>query len=331
MSTVLAQTSARTMRVDTLGRRVRGIRQPVGEKLRLTDRDLLWLQKMHEHGPLPTSYLTAFSTLKSDKRAIERLGHLFHETPYLARPHQQFDTRDARYNQLIYDITPDAERLLKQERLFSQFAPQPFGHWKHKCMVSCITASVEIAALQNPNVEYIPQHSILERANDQAGDPVSLRFSVEFKKLHTGEIESAVVVPDAVFGLRYLHGTEPLYRFFFLEADRATEPNRSYRFNRKSWQRNVAQYRELVGRGSYKRQLHMQSSAFVLCVTTNTAHMHNIVDVVREQSGTGRNSFMLFQAHPEFGSYFRPPRPIERLLVEKYYRAGHSPKYIDRI
>ena len=86
---------------DRLGRRSRLIRQSSGNRVTLKGRDVLWFSKLHEHGPLPTTYLTAFSDQRSEKRAVERLGVLFHEeeTPhggaYLDRPRQQFATVDA--------------------------------------------------------------------------------------------------------------------------------------------------------------------------------------------------------------------------------------------
>ena len=80
------------------------MRQPTGETIRLKPRDYLVFQKLHEHGPLPTSYLYAFTKhLGSDETGfLKRLNALFHEG-YLDRPKQQFNTIDARYNQLVYD------------------------------------------------------------------------------------------------------------------------------------------------------------------------------------------------------------------------------------
>ena len=83
---------------DTLGRRSRVTAQPTGKRVSPTNRDLLWFRTLAEHGPLPTSFLLAFSqgSHASDKRARERLCDLFHENstpdggPYLIRPPQQF-------------------------------------------------------------------------------------------------------------------------------------------------------------------------------------------------------------------------------------------------
>ncbi len=128
---------------DTLGRRSRLTPQSTGKRLSLQPRDLLWLQKLHEHGPLPSSFLLAFAkgTHRSEKRAKERLTDLFNEdhTPhggaYLSRPPQQFRTLDARYNQLVYQLTPAAERALKQAGLWNGRHAARQGPWLHGFMV----------------------------------------------------------------------------------------------------------------------------------------------------------------------------------------------------
>ncbi len=84
--------------LDTLGRRRRLHPRSTGKRVSLQERDWLWLRKLHEHGPLPSSFLLAFAedSHRSEKRAKERLTDLFNEDntphggPYLARPPQQF-------------------------------------------------------------------------------------------------------------------------------------------------------------------------------------------------------------------------------------------------
>ncbi len=106
---------------DTLGRRNRMKPQSTGKRIRLTKRDLLWMQAIHHHGPLSTSELLAFSGggEQNKGRAQNRLTDLFNETDtphgaaYLTRPPQQFETIDARYNELIYGLTKAGEQALK--------------------------------------------------------------------------------------------------------------------------------------------------------------------------------------------------------------------------
>ena len=100
------------------------LKQLVGVAAR--PRDLLWFQKLHEHGPLSSSYLHAFSKhlARNEKRSRDRLTDLFNEgnTPhdgaYLTRPWQQFQTLDARYQDLVYDVAAPAAQALKQHGLW---------------------------------------------------------------------------------------------------------------------------------------------------------------------------------------------------------------------
>ena len=152
---------------DTLQRRRRDRRAPTGKRLTLQERDLLWLQKIHDHGPLSSSFLHAFSAKlrRNEKRARDRLTDLFNEdgTPhggaYLGRPWQQFQTFDARYQDLVYDLTPAAETALKANGHWSDHAASGAGPWVHRYMVASISASIELATLDDPTVTYIPQQS----------------------------------------------------------------------------------------------------------------------------------------------------------------------------
>lgn len=107
---------------DTLGRRGRLMPTSSGKRVSPTERDLRWFAALAEHGPLPSSFLLAFSrgSHASEKRARERLTDLFHEDntpdggPYLIRPPQQFRTIDSRYNQLVYDLAPAGWQALQR-------------------------------------------------------------------------------------------------------------------------------------------------------------------------------------------------------------------------
>ena len=104
---------------DRLGRRYRASPVSTGKCIRPSDRDLLLFEKLHRHGPLSTPYLVAYSRLlrKSVTRAKDRLTDLFNEddTPhngtYLDRPWQQFETLDARQNDLVYQRVCLNQRL----------------------------------------------------------------------------------------------------------------------------------------------------------------------------------------------------------------------------
>ena len=326
-----ADWTGQVTKLDTLGRRNRQKAQSTGKRVSLTDRDILWLQKLHEHGPLPSSFLLAYArnTHRSEKRAKERLTDLFNEAntahggPYLSRPPQQFRTLDSRYNQLVYDLTPAAEKALKQAGLWQERSAARPGPWLHGFMVSCVTASIELATLDHDGLLYIPQSRLLERAD------TDLRYPVDTPDPGSGRVYQKDLIPDALFALEYDTPEGKRYRSFLVEADRSTEPATSKNFNRKSWQRNLAQYEQYVGQGLYKDHLNLKSSILILNVVTDQKRTAQIIRTMETHAPSlaGR---MLFQAWEDFGPVFTPPKPKTALLKGGWSRAHFPDVYIDR-
>ncbi len=318
--------SSRDMRedskVDTLGRRPRDRRQSTDKRITPQERDLIWFQKLREHGPLSSTYLHGFTKhlRRNEKRARDRLTDLFHETntphkdAYLDRPWQQFQTYDARYQDLVYNLAPAGEKALKDAGLWTDYGHSHAGPWIHKHMVACVTASIELATLEDPDLTYILGSAILERAE------TSLRYTVPFENPKTGKTEKVDLIPDALFGLEYNNGVKKSYRFFLVEADRASEPSRTSKFNRKSHLRNILQYREYVGRGLYKDHLNLTAGMLVLNVTTSEQTMRKMIELTGEVSPKG-NSYMLFRTAEQFGRYFKPPKPMLGLAIDQWRRA----------
>jgi hypothetical protein len=285
---------------------------------------------IHRHGPLSSTYLHAFSQhlRRNEKRARDRLTDLFNEdrTPhggaYLARPHQQFATYDARYQDLVYDLAPAAELALKQDGHWHD-ATAHAGPWAHRFMVASITASIELATLADPALTYIPQEAILGRAG------ATLRCPVPFRDPKTGREETRDLIPDALFGLEYATEDGPRFRFFVVEADRATEPSRASSFNRKSHLRSILQYREYVGRGLYKEHLNLSAGLLVLTVATSPQTMARMIALANEISEGRGNAYMLFQTAEQFGRWFKPGKPMPELLHGPWARAGREGFRID--
>lgn len=315
---------------DVLHRRDR--RRPVstGKCVSLQERDLLWLKKIHEHGPLSTSFLHAFSRhmCRSEKRAKDRLTDLFNEdrTPhggaYLSRPWQQFETFDSRYQQLVHDMAPAGENALEQMGAWHELAGGASGPWKHRYMVAAITASVELATLDREDLAYIPQHVILERAN------ATLRYPVRIENPTTRQQELRDLIPDALFGLEYRTSAGPRYRFFIVEADRGTEPTQSSCMSRKSHRRNFLQYREYVGRGLYKQHLGLTAALMVLNVVAHPATMRSMMAQLQEIS-PGGNSYQLFRQMDGMGRAFRPVGPPANSILRDWNSVGDTMRDID--
>ena len=316
--------------IDTLGRRARLTAKPTGKRVTPQERDLLWLAKLAEHGPLPSSFLLAFSqgSHASEKRARERLTDLFHEDntpdggPYLTRPPQQFRTIDSRYNQLVYDLAPAGWRALERSGMATGKRAAPAGPWLHGFMTSCITASIELATLARGDVSYIAQSEILARADAELRCPVTITDPV------TGFRIKKDLIPDALFGLCYHTDEGDRFRFFAVEADRATEPVTSSNWNRKSFERNLLQYEAYVADGAYREHLKLTAPLLVLNVLSDARRMGRMVEFVGKRYPKG-NAFMLFQAWEGFGVAWRPPEPSSSLFGSGWMRGGMSPLMLD--
>lgn len=316
---------------DALRRRSRVTTQPTGKRVSPTERDLHWFRKLAEHGPLPSSFLLAFSygSHASDKRARERLCDLFNEDntpdggPHLIRPPQQFRTLDSRYNQLVHDLAPAGWRALERGGVDTAKRPAPSGPWLHRFMTSCITATIELATLARDDLSYIPQSAILARAG------VELRYPVTIADPATGYRFVKDLIPDALFGLCYHTDQGDRFRFFAVEADRATEPTTSSTWNRKSFERNLLQYEAYVAGGAYRDHLGLSAPLMVLNVLSEERRMERMLDFAAKRYPTG-NAFMLFQAWQDFGTVFRPPEPSPAFLNGGWVRSGLSPFRIDQ-
>ena len=308
---------------DASGRRRRLQPTSTGKRITLQERDWRWLQLLHEHGPLASSFLLAFAAGlgSSEKRAKERLTDLFNEDntahggPYLTRPPQQFHTLDSRYNQIVYDLAPAAKRALKERGTWRPKAIRAGGPWLHQFMASSITASIDLATREHLDLSFIPQTDILERAD------TDLSYPVEFVDPVTTSQVKKTLKPDAVFGLVYHTAAGDRYRFFVVEADRSTEPFSSRNFNRKSVLRNYVQYRTYVGQGKYKEHLKLTAPLLVLNVCSDVDRAARMQKLITDQ-GEGGNSYLLFQVWEAFAAPFRPPRPSSALLFSPWARPG---------
>ena len=291
---------------DTLGRRPRDKRVSTGQRVTPQPRDLLWFEKIAQHGPLSSSHLHEFSKHlnPSPQKARYRARDLYHESntvhggAYLSRPTQQFGTMDARYQELVYDLTPSSEKAL------AELGIKPLSHagwFVHQFMTAHITASIDLAS------NFIPQHEITNQ-------PLSV--PIGDKKL----------TPDAMFGIRYGDSR----RIFLLEADRATEVTRSKNKRGKTKLENFKQYRKLIGQGLYKEHYGIKSGLMLLYVTVSETHMNNLINLIMELSNGKGNNYILFKTIPHFTRYFKPPKPQPELFTGPWKRAGHSDFYINK-
>lgn len=223
------------MPVDTLGRRSRFKRTPTGKHIVVGDRDITILQHLFRYRYLRQSQLLDFLKPKSEKRFIERLGDLFHETGFIGRPEAQWHHCDARSTPLIHEISKSGIAFLREidalphrvttlsRRNYRRRTPQ----FQHAMMIVDALVEIEINTMDAINQRFVPVDEILARAPEHIQRqpnplrvPVTIMPSPDFPFVrHRMDTH---LIPDALYGIEHLIGGEKRYRFYALECERTS-------------------------------------------------------------------------------------------------------------
>jgi len=132
----------------------------------------------------------------------------------------------------------------------------------------------------------------------------------------------AYIMPDGLFGLEYAAGGKKSYRFFVLEADRATMPIVRSSLGQTSYLKKMLAYREIIARQIHKLHFGIPN-LLVLTVTTNERHTEQIMKAFGEMGG-GSAAF-LFKTINTLSSLDMAPSPMPALLTEPWLRVRFSP------
>ncbi len=310
-----------TLATDTLKRRLRHAKpQPIKQSLQLAERDVLIFEKLREHGPLPSNYLYEFTKhLRGHRPAFQRrLTNLYNGTKdcpaFLIRPPQQWASYNARYQPVIYDLGPRAERVLSEYGRFpSVERTDPF---LHRLMGACVTSSIQLAC-DRRELRYISPSEIFGHpscpdATRQSHNPLALPLG-----------GNRTLIPDGLFGIEY-PGAKPSYRFFAVEIDRNTESIERRSFDQNAYGRKLESYIHLLKQNAQKTHWGLPT-LMVLTVTTNATHLANMLDYLRRLNEPRLSDRFLFRARPEFGVNWRVPNVMHDLLTEPWQRTDGIP------
>lgn len=273
-----------------------GGRQPRGLNIHITDNDLRYFQALEDHGLLPSHYLKRFAVHWTTGWA-ERLMNVYHETPYLDRPDGQDISRYANCQYAVYQLSKAGRELVSQR----QYADGPSGPFPHQLMTSTITASI---ALSLPDgFEYVTQDRILARSEN----PLAVQTS------------HGMVIPDALFGIGHPGDG---FRFYALEADRATETMRPTKRRHTDITKKITAYQEILTSKRYKSHWAIPNLS-VMTITTAPQRMLNMVDMV------GDIDRFIFRCAPYFSRHWRIPPIMSELVTEPYTRKNGSFDILD--
>ena len=313
-------------------RRSRAKSASTGKKVSPQPRDLLTFQLLDEHGPLSNVYLYQLTKhlAVSEKRQKDRMTDLFHEENtkhggrYVNRPYQLNPPKDF-YRQVVSENTPRARQALAEAGTSVRGSDHVVRQYDHLFMVSCITASFQLAVQAYPNLRYVSRAEIMSRATNKT---LAIPCAISHRFPSGVEFYDNVLVPDGLFGIEYDTAGEKTYLFFLLEADRHKEPVRRQGFTTTSYLRKTLQYREVVGRGLYKHHFGMKAGMLVLNVTTNREHEHEIRTMVEQV--VGKNPYMLFATVEHFEGYLDVPPVLYDLFEKGWRRVGYADYLIPR-
>ena len=271
------------MPLDAMGRRSRFKRTPTGKRLIPTERDLAILQWLYRYRYLTAIQLIAIFQPRSEKRFIERLGDLFHETGLINRPRAQWRSFDARYRPITYELSPSGVALLEHRNALSKRATTLSRHAKtgrtvqfeHALMVVETLLAVELATIAQPDQRFVPVDEILERAPERTyrarnplAIPVTLQPCPDLPSLR--KPWQTHIIPDALYGIEYMIDGDAGYRFWALECENTTPKRRSSARN-SSIARKHAAYDVLLRSQAYRDhwgipnlKLHLMSRRVVI-------------------------------------------------------------------
>ncbi|MFN3889608.1 MAG: replication-relaxation family protein [Beijerinckiaceae bacterium] len=203
----------------------------------MTDRDVDILRWLYRYRYLRQTHLLTVISPRSQKRFIERLGDLFHETGLIHRPAIEPGVFDARLRPMLYEIAPSGiDWLAGQNALpdravtFSRQSRRAFSpQLPHTMMIIDALMAVELATLRDPKQRFVPVDEILRRAPEatrQARNPLAIPVPAA-KNAGRENNGQRVLIPDALYGIEYRSGSDKGYRFWALECERTSPAWRS--------------------------------------------------------------------------------------------------------
>lgn len=232
--------TANTNGFDSLGRRLRFLRQPTGKRLMHTERDTQILFWLYRYRYLRASHLQRIFSPKSPKRFIERLGDIFHEMGYINRLMMQPALFDVHATSMPYEISlRGIEFLSLQGALphravtFSRRSSRSYSpQFLHTMMIIETLLAVECTTINTPGQRFVPVDEVLARAPQStvnARNPLAIPVTLEPNARHSiiRKRRETVLIPDALYGIEYDTDGDKRYRFWALECERTSPAWRS--------------------------------------------------------------------------------------------------------
>ena len=247
---------------------------------------------------------------------FENLAHTCAAQSFLVRDFQQFNNLQARYQPIIYSLSPLGHRLLMAEGRAAKYAAARNDSFVHQFFGGCFGASVELLAAPHRfiSLEDILQRDTCPAATRNAANPLAIPIN---------DPDAKHLVPDNLFGLAFEGGG---YRFFAVEIDRNTETISPKKPVRNSIAKKLKGYTDIIANRTFASHFGIPNLT-ILFATTNFPHLDRMVSHVRENVDARYHRKFLFNAFPDFGDVWRTPR--QTLHVFDAWKTASGDTHLD--
>lgn len=280
-------------------------------RIRITDNDLDIFRLLQRYRYLPVNFIHELLPRKRNygklqERLTDLTGH-----GYLSRPDKQFETYNAYYKKLTYELGKKGKELLKDFGEDMDIAIGSGNSYHHEALTCLVIASMEISTR---DYRFVHWPELLR----QSKVPESTRVSSNPFQLPLIGMKQKHQVPD---GAPFCIAGKRLICFPGIETDMGTETltgsGRVTIKNKFEGYRNISKHR------TYESHFGM-INMIVPFVTTSEKRMHNMMSLLNQITGGKGCSFILFKHASHLRSLDRSPDPAD-LLSEEWLRVGHEP------
>lgn len=251
--------------LETLTRRSRMRRAPTGKRLVLGERDFDIFGLLYQLSMLRSVDLIALIKPRSEKRFIERLGHLYHDGGFIDRPSQQWEHGKALQQPVTYSLRPEGRAAFEEHgplphRLILSHRRQP-GHripqFRHALGTSVALARIVVDMADAEDQRIVSIEEIKARIKDRDGGSssiLSIPVTIPHSKFNPSNAIHTSIVPDALYGIAYGHNGSAGYRFFAVENEHKSPLKRSG-MKLSSTLKKLIAYQTALRSGSFRTTL----------------------------------------------------------------------------
>src|SRR5919197_4665987 len=263
----------------------------MSQNVRIDDRKLDMLQWLMKYDLLTTHHVALLDG--GSQQSVSRILHRLLLSGHILRPYGQRQTFHDKRLPWIYGLANQgAESLVEQRGIprgrldWTKKNRVAKGNYKHKCLLNELRVRLAVDVRHRPEISYIEKAAL----NHELPTPVTTwRVPV----MDEGKTYEDGVSPDDAFRLIF-HNEPTPHNFgtFFLEADRATEPNDA------DAAREVYLYRKVLAYYfTYMLDIHTELFGFkefrVPILTTSPVRVENLIEVnKRFNNGEGSELFL---------------------------------------